>query len=139
LPAGSYVVEVAHGLVKASETVEVKAKGATRSAVALQAGAIRVTATLQNGTPALDQAVFAISDVPAGTAAARTVWSGGADAPPVILPAGTWRISAELDRASHRAAGHGRRGGADRRGAAARGRPVVPRPATAKAARRSIQ
>ena len=99
LPAGSYVVEVAHGLVKASETVEVKAKGATRSAVALQAGAIRVTATLQNGTPALDQAVFAISDVPAGTAAARTVWSGGADAPPVILPAGTWRISAELDRA----------------------------------------
>jgi Ca-activated chloride channel homolog len=27
------------------------------------------------------------------------VWTGGADAPPVFVPAGTWRVTAELDRA----------------------------------------
>lgn len=99
LAAGSYLVEAQHGLVKATETVEVKARGATRIAVPFQAGAVRVAATLQKGTAPLEQAVFSITDVPAAGAAARTVWSGGADAPPVFLPVGTWRVTAELDRA----------------------------------------
>ncbi len=71
----------------------------TRIAIPFQAGAVRVSATLHKGTPPLDQAVFTISDVPTGSTPARTVWTGGADAPPVFLPVGTWRVSAELDRA----------------------------------------
>ncbi len=99
LPPGSYVVQIQHGLVSARETVEVKSKGTTRVAVALQAGAVRLSASLQKGTPALEQAVFAIYEPASGSAAARTVWTGGADAPPVFLPVGTWRVSGELDRA----------------------------------------
>jgi Ca-activated chloride channel homolog len=100
VPAGSYVVEVQQGLISMRETVDVKPQGATRHTVALQAGAARVSAVLQKGTPPLEQAVFAISDgqAPAGTIG-RTVWTGGADAAPIFLPVGTWRISAELDRA----------------------------------------
>lgn len=98
LPADSYVVEIAHGLVSARETIEVKPKGATRAVIAITAGAVRVSAVLQKSTPPLDQAVFSISDVPGGTVAPRTVWTGGADAPPIFLPVGTWRVSAEVDR-----------------------------------------
>jgi len=98
LPAGAYEVEAQHGLVSTTDTVEVKANGATRAAVALPAGAVRMSASLHRGTPPLEQAVFSISDVPSGSALPRTVWSGGADAPPVFLPVGTWRISAEYDR-----------------------------------------
>ena len=99
VPPGSYVVQIQQGLVSARETVEVKSKGATRLAVALQAGAVRLSASLQKGTPALEQAVFAIYEPATGATAARTVWTGGADAPPVFLPVGTWRVSGELDRA----------------------------------------
>ena len=99
LPPGAYDVEVQHGLVKATETVTVKPKGATQINVPFQAGAVRVSATLHKGTAPLEQAVFAITDVPAGATPSRTVWTGGADAPPVFLPVGTWRVTAELDRA----------------------------------------
>lgn len=96
LPAGSYAVEVQQGLVRANDTVEVKAKGTTRHTVALPAGAVRLSAQLQKGSPPLDQAMFTVSEAGAG-GAGRPVWSGGADAPPVFLPVGTWRIRADLD------------------------------------------
>ena len=99
VPPGSYVVEVQHGLVAAKETVEVKPKGATRLVVGLQAGAVRISASLHRGTAALEQAVFAIAEPASGSGPPRTVWTGGADAPPVFLPIGTWRVSGELDRA----------------------------------------
>lgn len=99
LPAGTYTVEARHGLVGTTQTVEVKPKGATRLALALPAGAVRMSASLQKGTAPLEQALFAITDVAATGAAAKTVWTGGADAPPVFLPEGTWRVAAELDRA----------------------------------------
>lgn len=99
LPPGSYVVEAQQGLVKANETVVVGAKGSTPFTLPFQAGAVRLSATLHKGTAALEQAIFSISDVPTGGTPSRTVWTGGADAPPVFLPVGTWRITAEHDRA----------------------------------------
>ncbi len=99
VPPGSYVVDLQHGLVTAQQTVEVKAKGATRVVVGMQAGAVRLSATLQRGTPPLEQAVFSIFDAAAGVSQARAIWTGGADAPPVFLPIGTYRVTGTLDRA----------------------------------------
>ncbi len=99
LPPGSYTVEAQHGLVTAKQPVEIKAKGKTRLAIALQAGAVRLSAHLQTGMPPLEQAVFAIYDVPTVQSQPRAVWTGGADAPPVFLPAGNYRVNAMFDRA----------------------------------------
>lgn len=100
VPAGSYVVEVQHGLARASETLEVKAKGATRRVIAFEAGAVRLSAHLQKGTAALDQAVFSIAEpTPSGAQpSGRIVWTGGSDSPPVFLPTGNWRVVAEAGK-----------------------------------------
>ncbi len=99
LAPGSYVVDVQHGLVAARQTVEVKAKGKTRLAVVLQAGAVRLSANLQKGMPPLEQAVFAIFEAATAQSQPRAVWTGGADAPPVFLPIGNYRVSGMFDRA----------------------------------------
>ncbi len=99
---GSYTVEVRRGLVSATQTVEVKAKGFTRVAIALQAGALKMAASLQRGTEPLDAALFSVSEVAMGSGTSgsgRTVWTGNTDASPVLLSPGTWKISAQIDRA----------------------------------------
>lgn len=99
LAPGPYVVDVQHGLVAARQAVDVKEKGKSRLAIVLQAGAVRLSANLQKGMPPLEQAVFAIFDAATPQSQLRAVWTGGADAPPVFLPIGNYRVSGMFDRA----------------------------------------
>jgi Ca-activated chloride channel family protein len=103
VPAGNYAVEVADGLARTVQTVEIAAGAAARADLVLDTGRLELTATAFDGGPALDRVLYLISaDDPAAPEGRREVARSTASLATFTLQAGTYYITARHGAAEHR-------------------------------------
>lgn len=95
LDAGTYQVEVRHGLVVTRGPVEVAGKGLTKIRVPLNAGAIRITAKAARTGESLPEALITVIRKVEGDTAAATardpIWIGRTDSE-IVVPAGAYAV-----------------------------------------------
>lgn len=105
LEPGDYVVEARYGETLVRQDVRVEAGPRTIVEFNFNAASLTLTAALAAGQPALAGVLFAIQQLPDGGTAAESsagkpVWQGATGGPPVLLPAGRYRVIARAGRLS---------------------------------------
>ncbi len=95
LPPGTYDVEAGLGLASAHQSVDVKADGPTPLRVNLNAGVLKLLARPAKGAAPLQTPTFTVTAMNGEQAAAAPLWIGREAQPEIVLPAGTYRVSAE--------------------------------------------
>lgn len=92
LPNGSYVAEVQAGLVTARRPFEITSPAATPLEVPLNAAMLSLSAALSKGGAPLRRAMMIVSPAAAG---GRPLWLARTGADDLVVPAGSYRVSAE--------------------------------------------
>lgn len=96
LPPGTYDVEAQLGLANARQTVDVKADTPTPLRINLNAGVLKMVARAAKGAAPLQNSVFTVTPLnDDGSLAGAPIWIGREAQPEVLLPAGTYRVTAE--------------------------------------------
>ena len=103
VPAGKYTIEVADGLARTTQTVEIKPGSVARADLILDTGRLELTATAFAGGPGLERVLYLISaDDPSAPAGRREVARSAAPLASFILQAGTYYITARHGAGEHR-------------------------------------
>jgi Ca-activated chloride channel family protein len=103
VPAGKYAVEIADGLARAVQTIDVAAGAAARADLVLDTGRLELNATAFDGGPALDRVLYLIlADDPAAPEGRREVARSTASVATFTLQAGTYYITARHGAAEYR-------------------------------------
>jgi hypothetical protein len=92
LRAGTYTVEVRHGLAQVSERVEVSAHQPTTAQISLGAGILNLSSSVEPGGQSLERIFYEVRQDGSPEALVRS----SQPSPSFILPAGTYQINARL-------------------------------------------
>jgi hypothetical protein len=103
VPAGKYAVEIADGLARARQTVDVGAGASARADLVLDTGVLELSATAFNGGPELDRVLYLVfADDPSAPQGRREVARSTAPTVAFTLQAGTYYITARHGAGEHR-------------------------------------
>ena len=96
LAPGTYEVEAGLGLADARQTVDLRADEATSVRINLNAGVLKLLARPAKEAPALPAPTFTVTAVGGDEATTSPIWIGREAQPEIVLPAGEYRVSAEV-------------------------------------------
>ncbi len=103
VPSGKYIVEVADGLARTRQTVDVPAGASARTNLVLETGRLELTATAFANGPTLDRVLYLVfADDPAAPQGRREVARSTAPVAAFTLQAGTYYVTARHGAGEHR-------------------------------------
>ena len=94
LSAGSYTVEARYGLASGRATVDVAEKGQTQARVSLEAANLKVSSTASKSSEPLANPVLSVSAIDKAASALKHIYVGHESQVDLVVPAGTYRVSA---------------------------------------------
>jgi Ca-activated chloride channel family protein len=103
VPSGKYIVEVADGLARTRQTVDIPSGASARTNLVLDTGRLELTATAFAGGPSLDRVLYLVfADDPAAPQGRREVARSTAPVAVFTLQAGTYYVTARHGAGEHR-------------------------------------
>ncbi len=103
VPSGKYIVEVADGLARTRQTVDIPTGASARTNLVLDTGRLELTAAAFAGGPSLDRVLYLVfADDPAAPQGRREVARSTAPVADFTLQAGTYYVTARHGAGEHR-------------------------------------